>query len=80
MDCLQVQGMLSAFLDDRVVTSERRILEGHLRSCAGCSKRHAELGAVRTALGSARPRKIDDQLALRLKVLASRRPPAAGAW
>jgi anti-sigma factor RsiW len=72
MDCQQVQGMLSAFLDDRVMESERRILEAHLQKCTGCHQRHAELGAVRAALGGARSRKVSNALALSLQVIASK--------
>jgi len=72
MDCLQVQWMLSAFLDGRIVESERRLLEEHLESCAECEARHADLVAVRTALQVAPVQKVNRQLALSLRSLASR--------
>jgi hypothetical protein len=72
MDCLQVQWMLSAFLDGRIVESERRLLEEHLESCVECEARHADLEAVRTALRAAPVQKINRQLALSLRSLASR--------
>lgn len=64
--------MLSAFLDGRIVESERRLLEEHLESCAECEARHADLVAVRTALRVAPIQKVNRQLALSLRSLASR--------
>lgn len=64
--------MLSAFLDGRIVESERRLLEEHLESCVECEARHADLEAVRTALRAAPVQKINRQLALSLRSLASR--------
>ena len=72
MDCLQVQWMLSAFLDDRVVESERRVLEEHIQQCAGCGARLAGLVEVRNALRAAPVRPVNRQLALALRILASR--------
>jgi anti-sigma factor RsiW len=45
--------MLSAFLDGRIVESEKRLLEEHLESCVECDARYADLVAVRTALRAA---------------------------
>lgn len=64
--------MLSAFLDGRIVESERRLLEEHLESCVECEARHADLEAVRTALRAAPVQKVNRQLALSLRSLASR--------
>jgi len=72
MDCLQVQWMLSAFLDDRVVESERRVLKEHIQHCAKCGARHAGLVAARNALRAAPVRPVNRQLALALRILASR--------
>jgi hypothetical protein len=64
--------MLSAFLDGRVVESERRILEGHLGACPRCGQRRAELTALRSALRASRVRRVNPALALSLRVLASK--------
>ena len=72
MDCLQVQWMLSAFLDDRVVESERRVLVEHIQRCAKCGARHAGLVAARNALRAAPVRPVNRRLALALRILASR--------
>jgi len=64
--------MLSAFLDDRVVDSERQVLEEHIQQCAECAARHAGLVAARNALRAAPVRPVDRQLALALRSLASR--------
>ena len=71
MDCLQVQWMLSAFLDGCIVESEKRLLEEHLKSCVECDARNAELVAVRTALRAVPVRKVNRQLALTLRSMAS---------
>lgn len=72
MDCLQVQWMLSALLDDRVVESERRVLEEHMQQCAECGARHAGLVAARNALRAAPVRPVNRQLVIALRILASR--------
>jgi len=72
MDCLQLQGVLSAFLDDRVGASERRAVEEHIQECAECGARLAGLVAVRGALKAAPVRPVGRQLALALRILASR--------
>ena len=72
MDCLQVQWMLSAFLDGRIVESERRLLEEHLESCVECGARFADMVAAQTALRAAPVRKVNRQLAFALRSLASR--------
>lgn len=72
MDCLQVQWMLSAFLDGRIVESERRSLEEHMASCVACSARYAGYVNVQTALRAAPVRKVNRQLGLSLRSLASR--------
>ena len=72
MDCLQVQWMLSAFLDGRIVESERRALEEHMASCVECTARYAGYGNVQSALRATPVRKVDRQLALSLRSLASR--------
>jgi hypothetical protein len=72
MNCLQVQWMLSAFLDGRIVESEKRSLEKHLESCVACGARYAELVAVQSALRAAPVRKVSKQLAFSLLSLGSR--------
>lgn len=72
MDCLQVQWMLSAFLDGRIVESEKRLLEEHLESCVVCGTRYTEMVAAQTALRAAPVRKVNRPLALALRSLASR--------
>jgi hypothetical protein len=72
MDCLQVQWMLSAFLDGCIVESEKRSLEEHMESCVECGARYADLLAVQTALRAAPVRKVDRQLSFSLRSLASR--------
>lgn len=72
MDCLQVQWMLSAFLDGRIVESERRSLEEHMASCVECSARYAGYVNVQTALRAAPVRKVNRQLSISLHSLASR--------
>ena len=72
MDCLQVQWMLSAFLDGRNVESERRALEEHMASCVKCSARYAGYVNVQSALRAAPVRKVNRQLSLSLRSLASR--------
>jgi hypothetical protein len=69
---MQVQWMLSAFLDGRIVESEKRSLEEHLESCVACGARCAELVALQTALRAAPVRKVTRQLAFSLRSLASR--------
>jgi hypothetical protein len=71
MDCLQVQWMLSAFLDGRIIESEKRLLEEHLKSCVECDARNADLVAVRTALRAVPVRKVNRQLAIALRSMAS---------
>jgi hypothetical protein len=71
MDCLQVQWMLSAFLDGRIIESEKRLLEAHLKSCVECDARNADLVAVRTALRAVPVRKVNRQLAIALRSMAS---------
>ena len=63
--------MLSAFLDGCIVESEKRLLEEHLKSCVECDARNAELVAVRTALRAVPVRKVNRQLALTLRSMAS---------
>jgi len=63
--------MLSAFLDGRIVESERRALEEHLASCAECGARYAGLVNVQTALRAVPVRKVNRQLAISLRSLAS---------
>jgi len=72
MDCLQVQWMLSALLDGRIVESERRAVENHLASCAECGAQYAGLVNVQTALRAVPVRQVDRQLSLALRSLASR--------
>jgi predicted anti-sigma-YlaC factor YlaD len=38
--------MLSAFLDGRIVESEKRLLEEHLESCVACDGRYRNMAAV----------------------------------
>ena len=64
--------MLSAFLDGRIVDSEKRLLEEHLKCCVECCARHADMVAVQTALRAAPVRKVNRELALSLRSLASR--------
>ena len=64
--------MLSAFLDGRIVESERRLLEEHLESCAECGARFADMVAAQTALRAAPVRKVSRPLAFALRSLASR--------
>jgi predicted anti-sigma-YlaC factor YlaD len=71
MDCLQVQWMLSAFLDGRIVESEKRLLEEHLESCVACDARYRNMAAVQTALRAVPVRKVNRQLALSLRSMAS---------
>jgi hypothetical protein len=72
MDCLQVQWMLSAFLDGRIVESEKRLLEEHLESCVECDARYTNMVAVQAALRAVPVRKVNRQLALSLRSMASR--------
>ena len=72
MDCVQVQWMLSAFLDNRVIEPERRALIQHMEKCAPCSARHRELVAIQRTLAAAPLRAVDRRLALNLRVMASR--------
>ncbi len=72
MDCLQIQWMLSAFLDGRIVESEKRSVEEHLKTCVVCGTRHAEMVATQAALRAAPVRKVNRQLALALRSLGSR--------
>jgi hypothetical protein len=72
MNCLQVQWMLSAFLDGRILESDKRSLEEHLESCVACSARNAELLAAQSALRAAPVRKVTRQLVFSLRSLASR--------
>ena len=72
MDCLQVQCMLSAFLDGRIVESEKRLLEKHLKFCVECGARYASMGAIQTALRAVPVRKVDRHLSLSLRALGSR--------
>jgi hypothetical protein len=72
MDCLQVHGVLSAFLDDRLSASEWRAVEEHIQQCAECGAEHASLVAVRSALRAAPVRPVSRQLELALRILASR--------
>ena len=64
--------MLSAFLDGRIVESERRALEEHMASCAECGARYAGYVNVQTALRAAPVRKVNRQLSISLRSLASR--------
>lgn len=72
MDCLQVQWMQSTLLDGCIVDSEKRALEEHMASCAECGTRYAGLVTVQTALRAAPVRKVNRQMALSLRSLASR--------
>lgn len=64
--------MLSAFLDGRIVDSEKRSLEEHLKTCAECGGRHAGMVAVQTTLRDVPVRKVDRHLSLSLRSMASR--------
>ena len=64
--------MLSAFLDGRIVESEKRLLEKHLKFCVECGARYASMGAIQTALRAVPVRKVDRHLSLSLRALGSR--------
>jgi len=72
MDCLQIRYLLSAFLDDRIIDSERQAVEQHIGECAECGARHAGMIATRNALRAAPVKPVSPELSMTLRVLASR--------
>ena len=50
MSCWQLRSRLAAYVDDELPVDERRLVEAHLRRCAGCRGRISRGQAVRRQL------------------------------
>jgi anti-sigma factor RsiW len=52
MDCQEIQKNLSSYLEELLSSEEKKLVEGHLSSCAHCRAELAELQKTKDLLGS----------------------------
>lgn len=72
LDCQDVNSILSACVDGRVVESERLQMSAHLGACPDCRLRYEQLVAIRESLKAVPVRRTPPMLDMSLRVLASR--------
>ena len=79
MDCRRSRKLLSSHLDDGLSWRERAEVECHLERCPSCAQLHREIVTVRELMQSLRRMEPPRDLALRVKIGASKldRPPFA---
>ena len=68
MNCREVNGLLVAYLDGEVTSSERMLIEAHLAGCDSCRKELAELLAAQNRVSRA------------LQIRAAQAAPSPQAW
>jgi hypothetical protein len=72
MECGKVRSKVSAYMDGSVSEDERREMRLHLSKCGTCSAESERYGRIRAALRSLPPYVPPPELAVRLRVIASR--------
>src|SRR5271166_3109048 len=72
MECGKVKSKVSAYVDGSVSEDERRELRVHLSSCRTCSADSERYRRLRSVLRSLPPSVPPPELAVRLRVIASR--------
>lgn len=72
MDCPQVKPVLSCLVDGHLIEAERRAVLAHLEVCPECVCHYEELHEVRMAVRALPARPVSPNLALLLRVAASR--------
>jgi hypothetical protein len=79
MDCRESRKLLSSYLDDVLSWQETAAVECHMEGCPNCAQQHREMVTVRKLMRSLRRMEPPSDLALRVKIEASKlnRPPFA---
>jgi hypothetical protein len=84
MHCWNVRRRVSAYLDNAVAEEERREMRQHMQDCGACAREPERYQRIREALRSLPRRTPPPELALRLRVAASkaqaRKSSGASPW
>lgn len=72
MECRTLKRRVSAYLDDAVSEKEHREMGQHMSACQSCARESDRSQRIREALRSLPPKSVPSDLALRLRVAASK--------
>ena len=72
MDCQEVRTLISAMVDGCVVDAERRDAMTHMDACPDCARRARQVVGIRAGLKHTAARPVPADLALQLRIIASR--------
>jgi hypothetical protein len=72
MDCQQIKLKVSDVLDGHIVEAERKQVLAHMEHCPDCASRFGQQQGIRHALRNLPPRPVPADLAMNLRVAASR--------
>jgi hypothetical protein len=50
MNCREIRKQITAYLDDELSSSEKRLIQTHLKDCQNCQRELSELGALQTRM------------------------------
>lgn len=80
MNCIQARQLFSPYLDGAVSGVQMQSLDRHMRQCRDCHRRYSSLQQMQQVLAMAGRRKAPKDLALKIRLAASREAAHARRW
>jgi hypothetical protein len=72
MKCIEIQKLISPYLDGRASGTEMRTISRHIEECAGCERQYAAMQRTQELLARLGTKKAPVDLALKLRLAISR--------
>lgn len=80
MNCIQARQLFSPYLDGAVSGVQMQSLDRHMRQCVDCHRHYASLQQMQQMLAMTGRRKAPKDLALKIRLAASREAAQARRW